>query len=391
MASASIQFTQGVTVVPAGRSALGFDNTTTVTMTDAGGAGASSYAWSIVSFPGPVGTAPTVTDPNAQVASISGPFTDGIYIVKLVRTDGTGTTVDFKFFGVADADGLHLPSPGMTGSMANVGGAATAQAAGWAGRADAATNTLLDAYLRWLKARSGVYEGKVTALAVSDATASPQTLSTDGGVGAYDVTFSKTSAHTVRLSGSMSGEKLEFVAYLQAGASTLAFQNGVGSTLVTLSSPPVGAGTMPWHLRFVYDGTDWSLHAIEPLDSRAIRTSYEFQAVTGIQSASTDVFTRVGTVVVDPSKFPASVFTFEATLEVTDGQSVECRLYNITDGGVVASSTLTSSAAAPTVLSATVTLPSASKLYEVQLRLGSANGGTDRASCTNAKILLTWS
>lgn len=391
MANATIQITQGGTVVPAGQSALGFDNTTTVTLTDAGGAGATSYTWSVLSWPGPVGSAPTITNPTQQVATISGPFTDGIYIVKLIRLDGTGTTVDIKFFGVADDDGLHLPSPGMTGSMANVGGLATAQAAGWAGRADAATNSLLDAYLRWLKARAGIYDGKVSALTVNNATSSPQALSTAAGDGLYDVAYTKTAAHTIQLIPAIAGEKLELVVRMAAGAGTLTVQSDTaGATLITLPAPPATAGTLPWLLKFNSDGTNWILTDVKTLDLKTVQVHEEFQAVTGIQSASTDVFTRVGTVIVDPTKYPTSVVKFQAVLEASTGQTAECRLYNVTDGGLVASSLLTGLTDTPTLHEATITLPGGSRLYEVQLRLGSPNGGTDRASCTNAKILLTW-
>ena len=391
MSNASIQITQGATVIPAGRSALGFDKTTTVTLTDAAGAGAVSYAWSVVSFPGPLGSAPSVTNSTQQVASISGPFTDGVYIVKLIRTDISGTTVDIRYFGVADDDGLHLPSPGMTGTMSNIGGSSAAQAAGWGGRADASTNVLLDAYLRWLKTREGIYEGKVSSITVSDATSSPQALSTATGIGVYDITYTKTSAHTIRLIPSLTGEVLEFLVRMDSVTGSLTFQSDTaGPTLVTLTSPPAGAGSLIWRVKAGYNGAYWVLKGVEIVDVKTARVDKEFQAVTGIQSASVNVYTRVGTVLIDPSKYPTSKVTFQAVLEATAGQTAVCQLYNVTDGSAVSGSVLTGTSTTPTVYEATITIPNSSKLYEVQLKLGAVNGGTDRASCTNAKIFLTW-
>jgi hypothetical protein len=132
------------------------------------------------------------------------------------------------------------------------------------------------------------------------------------------------------------------------------------------------------------------LLGVEILDLRVAPTSQEILAVAGIQSAATNTFTRIATLEVDPSKYPPSQVKFRATLEATTGQTAEARLYNVTDGGPVSGSTLTGSTEDPTSSEVVVTLPGTLKLYEVQLRLGSANGGSDLATCTNAKIVLTW-
>lgn len=274
MAVAQCQFTQGGTVGGDGQSVLGFSSGSQITMTDKGGAGATSYLWEIINWPAPLSSAPTITNSTSQVATVT-PTQDGVYIVRLTRTDvGNGTTVDIQFFGIEDSEGHHLPVAGMSGNITNVGGSPTlAQAAGWMGREDASTNVLLDAYLRWCKA--------------------------------------------------------------------------------------------------------------------AAKNVQNFPIVAGKQVADSDSWLAVGSLQIDPSQYPSyATADFEVALSVTSGQTTEVRLYNITDAGVVASSTQTSTSTSTEIKSATVTLPSASKLYEVQLRLASPNGGSDEAVCSGARLIL---
>jgi hypothetical protein len=274
--AATIHFTQGLKDGGSGQSALSFDSGAVVTMTDDDGAGATSYNWEIVNWPAPLSSPPVITNSTTQVATCT-PVQDGVYIVKLTRVDGAITTTDVKFFGVADADGLHLPVAGMTGNMANVGATPLlAKAAGWMGRADASTNNLLDAYLRWVKAAS--------------------------------------------------------------------------------------------------------------------KNAQAFSLVSGSQTHNLDTFKRIGTLQIDPTKYPSYVTArFQAIIEATGTKTAEIRLYNFTDGGVVAGSTLTAPASDPTVVEATVTLPSALKEYEVQLRMTTVDLiNTDSVTCTNARILLAW-
>lgn len=80
--------------------------------------------------------------------------------------------------------------------------------------------------------------------------------------------------------------------------------------------------------------------------------------------------------------FPGTSFEFEAVVSVSDGGLTgTVQLYNITDGELVASSTLNTSSTTPVQLDATLTVGSAagefqdtSKLYEVRL---SVSGGTE--------------
>ncbi len=159
MASASIQFSQNSTVGAAGKSVLGLAPDANVVMTDLGGPSVTTY-WEFLSWPSPQANPPAILDSNSQVATAQGPFVDGIYIVKLTRIDETGTTRDVRFFGVADADGLSLPSAGMTPEMCDLGDS-EATASGWAGGQRGDSNYLLDAYLRKRREREGRYAGDV--------------------------------------------------------------------------------------------------------------------------------------------------------------------------------------------------------------------------------------
>lgn len=110
-------------------------------------------------------------------------------------------------------------------------------------------------------------------------------------------------------------------------------------------------------------------------------------AVAGLASVATATFTVVGRIELDPSTFPAgTTFGFRAILEATPGQTAEARLYNVTDAGVVSGSTLSTNNVTPTLLGVAVSLPSASKMYEVQLRLASPPAAADRATCSRAEI-----
>jgi hypothetical protein len=153
MATALIQ----INAATAGESVLGLPDNVAVTLTDAGGPGATSYQWEFLQGPAPVNPLPTIVNDTAQVATVNPPggtFTDGLYVVRLTRDDPVdGVSIDTRFFGVPDEDGNHLPTAGVNRNMANVGGSTAAQEAGWFGSDLAGTNTLLDAYLRLRKER----------------------------------------------------------------------------------------------------------------------------------------------------------------------------------------------------------------------------------------------
>jgi hypothetical protein len=153
MATAQIQ----INAETAGESVLGLPDNVAVTLTDAGGPGATSYLWEILHAPAPVSPIPPILNSASQVATVNPPggtFVDGLYVVRLTRNDPIdGVSIDTRFFGIPDEDGLHLPTAGVNRNMANVGGSTAAQEAGWHGSDLAGTNTLLDAYLRLRKER----------------------------------------------------------------------------------------------------------------------------------------------------------------------------------------------------------------------------------------------
>lgn len=389
MALATAQFTQGATIGGSGQSVFGFSPNGLVTMTDDGGPGATSYLWEILSWPAPLSSPPTITNSTLQVAMVT-PTLDGVYIVRLTRTDiPNGTTTDIKFFGVEDEDLLTLPSPGQTGGMTNQ--SVAAQAAGWGGRQNASTNFQLDAFLRFLKARIGRYVGHVDT--VTHSSASPVTVQlTDGTSKPYRVVSmvgTGTRTNELVLPALSDGKRFRFLVTMTTGAGDFILKNGVGgSTINTLSAPPLG--TITYELEAIYDGTNWNAASASLADARHLRKYEIVELLAGNRTTDQTVFTRVGTGRVDPTKFPTNVqIKFVAAVEVTVGKVVEVRLYNLTDGGYVAAA-MSSGSTTPDTLEQVVTLPSGVRDYEVHIRMTTSGGPADRVTCTNARLVLTW-
>ena len=394
MPTAQIQFSQGATTTTAGQSAIGYVTGTTVNFTDAAGAGATAWQWSIVGFPGPLGSAPSITNATTQTASLT-PTTDGVYVIKLARTDGAVVTTDVRFFAIADADyGLVLPSSGMTGNMTNVGGSSAAQQAGWQGRADASTNIFADATFRFLRSRIGRFVGLHASVSFSSSSPSTVTVTdgTDKPWRLLSLTGSAVYTEQLDKTAPTEGKHFRYNVSLTAGAGGFILLNGVsGTTLLTLSAPP--NGTITYSFDVIFDGTNWTLNRISYADPLALTKSREFQAVAGLQTTAQTTATRIGSVRIDPTKFPSNAqVTFQVALDVTSGMTATCQLYNVTDGGIVSSSALTStSTTTQVVTSGALTLPSAQKDYEVQLFISSGTPGVnDHVDCTSAKVILTW-
>lgn len=261
MANATIQITQGATVGTAGQSVIGLDNTTTVTLTDSAGAGASSYLWEWVAFPSPYGSAPTITNSTLQVATVAAPggtFTDGVYILRLTRVDGTGTTNMVRFFAVGDEDGIALPSSGMNRSISNVGGSALAQAAGWFGSLVGGTNIFLDAFLRLRRKREGRFTGKSRNVSFSSSSPVSDPIVYGTSRSTQVLTMTGTGEYTYELStvGAEDGATFRVHVHHSTGAGNVVFKNGIGgSTITTLVAP--GSGTSEVGFRFYYNGTAW--------------------------------------------------------------------------------------------------------------------------------------
>ena len=398
MGFATIQMTQGAIVGGSGESIAGLDTTTAITLTDAGGAGATTYLWECISWPGPDAAAPVITNPALQIATITPPggdLTDGMYVIRLTRNDpGDGVSTDVRFFAVENNDGHSLPSAAVNRNMANVGGSAAAQAAGWFGREDGSTNFFLDAFLRLRKDREGRYFGAANASSHTSAgvttvlytynQADPyQEINLDAtGTGEYRADLDLTDAED--------GSVFRFRVTYDALAGDFVVRDGSGgSTLLTLTAPP--SGSILYEVQAKFDGVGWRIVSVALIEPLALNTEQEFLAVAGIEDNSTDTWTRVGTLRINPALYPSNAqASFEASFETTDaGNDAEIRLYNITDVAVVGSSTFTTSSTTNDTQSATVTLPGSLKEYEVQLRLSTLDAA-ERATCTRSRVVLTW-
>jgi hypothetical protein len=150
-----------------------------------------------------------------------------------------------------------------------------------------------------------------------------------------------------------------------------------------------------WTTRIVYDFTSSRWRVV---DSSAGAQGFSFQyiAVAGVTFTSLATWTRVGTVRIDPVQLGTSTsYLFRAWLDRSvTGITVECQLYNLTDGGVVAGSGLSfgppDTDLGPKEFEASVALAHAIKDYEVQFRLTVDSGGVDQGGISRADILVTF-
>lgn len=404
MPAAQIQFSQGLTTGGVGQSILGFTTGTQVNFTDAAGAGATSWAWTIVGFPGPLTSAPTINNAATQTGNISSPSSDGVYLIKVVRTDpGPVVTTDVRFFAIGDADyGFYLPSAGMTGNMTNIAGSLIAQNAGWEGTAAAPTSTnfFLDALLRFLRSRVGRFLG---LQATSNNTSSSPTTVTlvDGVDKPYQILNLQASGTGLWTSQQAStgpvppqGKVFRYQVDITAASGGLNILNGVGgSVILALVAPP--SGTTTYEVETVFNGSNWFVSRVAVPDPKALWKSNELVLVGAVQTNNTQVFLRAGNRQIDPTQYPANVQAVFSAVVATSSVLVPVviQLYDLTAGAVVTASPvfpIQSSVLAPTLLTTTVTLPSASHLYEVQFKMGAAGIGTDIVAVSYAAVTFTW-
>ncbi len=85
---------------------------------------------------------------------------------------------------------------------------------------------------------------------------------------------------------------------------------------------------------------------------------------------------------IDPDDYPSgAAFYFRACLKVTSGSSATARLYNITDGAVVANSEVsTGNASLVELISGAITLPSGSKVYRAEQGRPAGSTGNMKAA-----------
>lgn len=176
------------------------------------------------------------------------------------------------------------------------------------------------------------------------------------------------------------------------GGSTVTFAgdlsgNSSSQTVIKIQNIAISSTAPTDNQVMVYDAgtTNWKPTSLGGyIDCVAVSGKF---TVLGVGS---NVFTNAGNVQVNAGDFTIESCTFECVLEATPGETAEVRLYNLTDGGVVSGSLLSTSANTPTYQSASITI-SGDKLYEVQIRITSGSPGSDDgASCTNAKIRIKY-
>ena len=387
MAVATCQFTQGSTVGGSGLSVFGFQSGSVVTLTDAGGSGATSYLWELLSWPAPLAIAPVVSNSTSQVASIT-PTTDGTYIFRLTRTEGTTITTDYKFFGVSDEDGLTLPSAGQSGNMTNQ--TVSTQRFGWAGNANATTNFQLDAYLRFLKFRVGQYVGHVVSITC------PNTVTTTSVQDGVDKPFrvltatatSKVYTEALVLPAT-EGKRFRYIITLNTTSGGIQVLNGVGgSVLLALPAPPLGNVT--YEAEFVCTGSNWILVRSNIVGANTQFKLQEINLVAGVRSTNQTLQTRVGSARFNPADYPANAqIKLVAHIEATAGKTAALQVYNLTDG-VYVGSPLFASLQIPTEVEQVLTLTSGIKDYEVMIWMTATGGPADMVTCTSAKFIARW-
>lgn len=114
--------------------------------------------------------------------------------------------------------------------------------------------------------------------------------------------------------------------------------------------------------------------------------------VSGYQDTQADSWEEIGGLIFNPLEFIGSTtFEFEALIQTTIiAKAANIRLYNITDGAVVADSVLSSTSLVPDLVSVVLTapddLPNGEKIYAVQVKMSIAGGPNERCICKAAHI-----
>ena len=136
-----------------------------VQLRDVGSGTPNSRTWSVERWPSPDATAPPL-EPGVDSSIVTlTPTTDGLYQVKLARAETDGSQTSYEVLvGVRDADGLVLPSRGVSDELFSRLSAVPAEQvaaklAGWAGSLTGATHVLLDAFLRSMRLKINAVTG----------------------------------------------------------------------------------------------------------------------------------------------------------------------------------------------------------------------------------------
>ena len=394
---ATIQITQGAIVGDPGRSVLGLVVGDDVTLTDDGGSGADSWLWEIVSWPSPGIAPPVLQTPTAQTATVQAPEYDGIYIVKLTRTEGAVVTTDTKFFGCEDADGLHLPSAGMTRAMANVTDEAIPF--GWAGSNAGSSNVLLDAFLRKRRLREGKYVGATEVNTYTSGGTGGRNLFYGLAAPNFEVTLASGSGiYTVYLnsSGLYEEEGAIFRVLVTVENGATGFRLDVDGTAVLAAPLPVGLQTSlttEFLCRFTQGAWTATSRLVSPVLYPKKDLSATVQLIAGRYVASSTVWQTIGAVVLTPEEHPVGQVRFKAVLS-SGGSGARLRLVQSLTGTPITNSELLVTSTTPEEVEAILPIGSlndeilqTSTAYDVQLRSGLL--GED-AICTWAVIEYVW-
>jgi hypothetical protein len=129
----------------------------------------------------------------------------------------------------------------------------------------------------------------------------------------------------------------------------------------------------------------------------APKPKLDVMALAGVATTNSSFFTVVGEFEFDPSVLQAAnggsrTMKLQVILETT-APTATVRLYNFTTAAAVTGSTLTTTSTTPVILTSGdlfVNLSVSSALYQVQISMA-AGLGTDRVTCSMAKLLVEWS
>ena len=129
----------------------------------------------------------------------------------------------------------------------------------------------------------------------------------------------------------------------------------------------------------------------------------QYTGVSGLQSVDSSSYQSIGNFIFDPSALYdgndniTRTVTFRGLIYGSTGVTASVRLYNLTDGGAVTGTELTSSDSSPDEVTASlvvgVALPNSSKLYEVQLKISAPLSPSpgDFAFCSWGGLIVNFS
>lgn len=372
---------------PAGRAFAGTVAGGLVTVTNDNNTDVLSWAITLLDVPPDSALVPGVlatADSGTPTASFT-PDVVGSFRVMLDVYEATGLTGirnrDIRNFGIPNARGIIVPpyqklpdplpvtgsgQPGEKPDEQNYGG----QTRGWAG--DRASGQL-EQYFQ-------TYDDLPIELVGS----TPFTAAATGEPPLYMVflvIISSDAVFNLPSSGVRVGQRYRVIA--EAGTSfKVAVTVTGGQNINGLSSvdmPSGGSGT------FLYlGGLDWIM-----LGHKTDR--YERTLVGGVEDTDQTGFVSIGSTVLDIANFTnVATVTWQAVLETTNAaDAAEIRLFDVTGAAIVGASTLSTVSLTPVLVSATITLPPGSNLYEVQLRL-QTTGTPNRATCKQAQLIIDW-